>query len=117
MDTRLTKIFLRCVSRFEGTFRKNCKIQSVDLLFLVVLRAFTSADIIFHKFLELQSTLSEKKKKKKIFIKKFPFLTDSLKPSLLQPQNLVSLTKVFCRCSLTYHGFLRLLCYDDAGKN
>ena len=62
MDTRLTKIFLRCVSRFEGTFRKNCKIQSVDLLFLVVLRAFTSADIIFHKFLELQSTLSEKKK-------------------------------------------------------
>ena len=32
--------------------------------------------ITFHKFLELDSTLSEKK----IFIMNFPFLTDSLKP-------------------------------------
>ena len=37
-----------------------------------------SADIIFHKFLELHSTLSEKKK---ILVMNFPFLTDSLKPS------------------------------------
>ena len=111
MDRKLTKIFLQCVSRFEGTFRKNCQIQSVDLLFLVVFTSF-----YISKFLELQSTLSEKTKKK-IFIEKFPFLTDLLKPSPLQPQNLVSLTKVFCQCSLTYHGFLRLLCYDDAGKN
>ena len=34
---------------------------------------FTSADIIFHNFLELYSTLSEK-----LFVKNVPFLTDSL---------------------------------------
>ena len=40
------------------------------------LLACTSADIIFHKILELHSTLSEKN----IFVTNFPFLTDSLKP-------------------------------------
>ena len=34
--------------------------QSRDFLFLVVLIGFTSADIIFQKFLELHLTLSEK---------------------------------------------------------
>ena len=38
--------------------------------------AFTSADIIFHKFLELHSTLTDKKD----FCHKFSFLTDSLNP-------------------------------------
>ena len=37
------------------------------------LLAFSLADIIFHKFLELYSTLSVAKK---IFITNFPFLTD-----------------------------------------
>ena len=41
--------------------------------------AFTSTDIVFHRFLELHSTLSGKK----IFVINFPFLTDSLK--LLTP--------------------------------
>ena len=37
--------------------------------------AFTSADIIFHNFLELHSTLTDKKR----FLSQiFPFLTDSL---------------------------------------
>ena len=85
--------------------------------FLLFLLTFTSsADIIFHKFLELHSALSEKK----IFVTNFPFLTDSLKPQPPHPlnsQNPLSLTKVFCQCSLTYHGFSRLLCYDDARKN
>ena len=55
---------------------KICKIQPLDLLFLVVfILAFTSADIVFHNFLELHSILSEKK----IFVTNFPFLTDSLK--------------------------------------
>ena len=40
---------------------KICKIQPPDLYFLLFLLTFTSADIIFHKFLELHSTLSEKK--------------------------------------------------------
>ena len=44
---------------------------------LLFLLGFTLADMIFHKFLELHSTLSEKK----IFVTSFPFLTDSLKPS------------------------------------
>ena len=47
---------------------KNCKRQPPDLLFLFVLLAFTSAGIIFHKFLELHSKISEKK----IFVTNFP---------------------------------------------
>ena len=35
----------------------------------------------------------------------------------LNNQNPLSLTKAFCQYSLTYHGFSRLLCYDDARKN
>ena len=41
--------------------KKICKIESPDILFLVVFISFTSADIIFHKFLELHSVLSVKK--------------------------------------------------------
>ena len=37
-----------------------CKIQPLDLL-LFLLLAFTSADTDFYKFLELHSTLSEKR--------------------------------------------------------
>ena len=54
---------------------KNSKVQPPGLLFLLFLLAFTLGDIIFHKFLELHSVLS----KKRIFLTKFPFLTDSLK--------------------------------------
>ena len=71
--------FLHCVSSFEGTSYKSLSwVQSLDLLFLAALflLVFTSADIIFHKFSELHSTLSEKK----IFVSNFPFLTDSLNP-------------------------------------
>ena len=57
---------------------KICRIKPPDLLFLVFL-GFTSADIIFHKFLELHLTLSEKK----IFVTNFPFLTDLFKPPTL----------------------------------
>ena len=61
--------------------------------------AFTPGDIIFHKLLELHSPLSETKKK--IFLTNFPFSTDSLKPlHPLNEQNPLSVTKVFCRCSL-----------------
>ena len=67
---------------------------------LLFLLAFTSADIIFHKFLELHSTLSEKS----IFVTNFSFLNDSLNPfplsHPLNGQNLLRVTKVFCRCSL-----------------
>ena len=56
---------------------------------------YRSADIIFYNFLELHSTISEKR---------FSFLTDSLKPTptphSLNNQNPLSVTKAFCRCFL-----------------
>ena len=48
---------------------KICKIEPPDLLFLVAFISFTSADIIFHKFLEIHSVLSVKK----IFVTNFLF--------------------------------------------
>ena len=61
--------------------------------------AFTSADIICHRFLELHSTLSEKK----IFVINLLFLTDSLNPPpTLYGQNPLSVTKVICQCSLSH---------------
>ena len=75
------------------------------------LLTFTSPDITFHKFSEHHPALSEKK----IFVTNFPFLTDSLKPTPtpLSSQNPLSVAKGFCQFSLTYHGFSRLLCYDE----
>ena len=49
--------FLDCLSSFEGTSYKKFYDNPPDILFLV----FTSADMIFRKFLELDSTLSEKR--------------------------------------------------------
>ena len=117
MDRILIKILYIVFQVLKVLLKNICKIQSLDLLFLVVFISFyISRYHIFHRFLELHSTLSEKK----IFVKDFSFLTDSLKPSPLQPltsQNPLSVTNVFCQCSLTYHGFSRLLGYDDAKKN
>ena len=75
-----------------------CKIEPLDLLFLVVFISFyISRYIIFHKCLELHSILSVKK----IFENEFSFLTDSLKlPHSLYSQNPLSVTKVFCQGSL-----------------
>ena len=68
-----------------------------------ILVFFTSTDIVFHKFLELHSTLFVRK----IFVTKFSlFLMDPLKPPppppphSLNSQNQLSVTKVFCRYSL-----------------
>ena len=55
---------------------KICKIQPVDLLFLVVFIKFYISRIAFHKFLELSTFISQKK----VLITNFPFLTDSLNP-------------------------------------
>ena len=56
---------------------KVCMISHQIFYFQLFLLAFRSADIIFHKFLELHSTSN-----KKIFVTSFPFLTDSLKPPI-----------------------------------
>ena len=64
-------------------------------LFLILLvLAFTSVDIIFLKFLDLHSTLPEKKK---IFVTNFSFLTDSLNPPTPPHygKNPLSVTEVF----------------------
>ena len=62
LSKKTSRNFLHRVSSFEGTSYKNVYVrytQSLDLLYLVL--AFTSADMIFFKLLELHSTLSEKK--------------------------------------------------------
>ena len=81
---------------------KTCKMHSLYLLFLAALLDFISADTIFHYFLELYATSV-----KKIFVKNFPFLTDSLNPPHpFNDQNLLSLKKVFCQCSLLPKGLI-----------
>ena len=64
---------------------KICKTPATRSFFLDVLLAFTSsADIIFHNFLEFNSTLSEKL----IFVMNFCFLMDLLKPFSPTPAKL-----------------------------
>ena len=66
-------------------------LQPLDLLFIVVFirPTFTSADIIFHKFLKHHhSALSEKK----IFVMNFSFVVDSINP-LTHPLNGQNLPK------------------------
>ena len=60
--------------RFEGTSYKNMYNNPSYNISYCFMLAFTSEDIIFHKFLELHSTLSEKK----IFVTHFSFFTDSM---------------------------------------
>ena len=76
-----------------------CKIEPPDLLFLFI---FISFYIIRYHFSQIFKT-SFNIISKKYFCHEFSFLTDSLKPPQpLNGQNLLSVTKVFCRCSLKY---------------
>ena len=52
--------FLHCISSFDGTSPYLLLIEPIFYVFLLLL-AFTSADIIFHKLLELHSTFIWKK--------------------------------------------------------
>ena len=123
MDRMTTKIswkipgpFILCLMFwryvFGGILQKFVRWEPPDLLFLVIF-IIPSADIIFHKFLELHLILSVKK----IFVLNFlfngftqppfPHLTHSPPPSpLFNDQNLLSVTKVFCRCSLTLYTYV-----------
>ena len=71
--------FLHCISSFAGTSYKNLSVYTATRTFTscCFMLAFTSADIINHKFLELHSTLYLKKD---FCHKFFFFLMDSLKP-------------------------------------
>ena len=62
---------LHCISGFEGTSYKNISDKAMNP---IICCCFTSEDVIFHKSLELYSTLS------KIIIASFLFLMDSLNP-------------------------------------
>ena len=69
--------FLHVISSFEGASYKNIKdlaTSSFWLLLFYISFSYASADIIFHKFLELHSALSGKK-----ICHNFSFLTDSFK--------------------------------------
>ena len=76
--------------RYFQKVLKICKIEPSHLLFLLFSLAFASAGIIFQKYLELHSTISEKK----YFRHKFSFLTDFPRPP-------VKRDKVFCWCMLS----------------
>ena len=58
---------------------KICKIQSLDPLFIVVFISFYISRYNFYEFLQLHSTLSEKK----IFFTNFLFLTDFFKSEVI----------------------------------
>ena len=96
-------LWLKIVCRYFFIIVNSYVRNKIDLTWLV----FTSADIIFHKILELHSTYIIWKKD---FATIFPFLNligfiEPLFPHPCAPltigQNLPSVTKVFCHCSLT----------------
>ena len=104
-DRILSKNFYIVFQVLKVLLIKICKIQSLDLLFLIMLflLAITSVDIIFHKFLELNSKLSEKR-----FLSQFFFFTQIYSNPPTNPpsnplssQNPLSMAKVFCQCRLT----------------
>ena len=96
--------FLHCISSFVLLI-KTCEMQPLDLLFLVVFISFYINRYIsmFHKFLELHSTLSEKK----IFVTNFLLLTDSLQPPSPWKAKICErwqdFWKVFYHCSQPRH--------------
>ena len=109
---KLHALFITLYFNFYGTSYKKLLENTAtrSFFFLLLLWIFTSADIIFHKFLELYSTLSEKNN----FITNFLFIgfTQPTNPHPLKSQNLLSVTKAFSWCSLTrssYQFFYLLL--------
>ena len=75
-------LFLHCISRFEViSYKKFYDTTTRSLYFLLFLLALISTGIIFYNFLELHSTLTGKK----IFVRNFPFLKDSLNSPRPQP--------------------------------
>ena len=93
-------IFLHCISQLLRVLRKkDLQDTATRSLISCFILHFTPEDIIFHRFLELYSTLSEKK----IFVTNF-LLSDSLKripPYPINSQNPLRVTKVFDDTPLT----------------
>ena len=77
MDRILTKIFYIVFQVLKVLLIKICKIQSLDLLFLVVFISFYISRYHFSQVFRTSFNIIWKK----IFVTNFPFLTDSLNPS------------------------------------
>ena len=77
---------------------KMCKIEPPDLLFIVALISFYISRYHFSQI--CTSSFKIYLKKKKICLKFFFFNRFTKIPTPLNGQNPVSVTKVFCRCSL-----------------
>ena len=115
-DRILSKIFYIVFQVLKVLLIKICKIQSLDLLFLVV---FISFSISRYHFLQVFRT-SFNIIWKKDFRHKFSFFNRFIQthsPHPLNSQNPLSLIKVFCQYCQTCCGFSRLLCYYGARKN
>ena len=80
------------------SYLKICKrTEQPDLFFLVVFISFYISKYHFSQIFRTSFSIIGKKD----FCHKFSFLTDSFKPPHpLNSQNLLSVTKVFCQCSL-----------------
>ena len=111
VDRILTKIFYILFLVLEVVLIKICKIQSLDLLFLVVFISFYISRYFSQVFRTSFNIIW-----KKDFRHKFSFFNRFTQaPTLiLLTANPLSVRKVFRQCSLTYHDFSRLLCYYDA---
>ena len=97
--------FYIILSSFEGTSYKNLQDSHQIFYLLSILLAFTPADIIFHKFLELHSALSEKK----ISVTNFPFLSDYLKPRPPQQPKSTNRDKSFLSMLHNLSRFLKII--------
>ena len=114
MDMNTNQSLLHCVSSFEGTSYKNLS-DTVTRFFISCFYQLLHQQILF--FTSFPNFIQHYVKKDSRY--KFPFFnrfTQIPTPYPLNSQNQLSVTKVFCQCSLTYHGFSRLLCYEDAQK-
>ena len=112
-----TKTFYTVFQVLKVVLIKICKIQSLDLLLLVVFLSFYISRYHFPQVFRTSFNIIWKK----VFRQKFFFFSRFTQipirpPHPINSQNPLSVTKVFCQCSLTYHGFSRLLSYDDARR-
>ena len=106
---------------FLYIYKKISKIQSLDLLFLVVFMVFISFYIsrYFSQVFRTSFNIIWRKD----FCHKFSFFNGLIQPPPsthhhpLNSQNPLSMIILFCQCSLTDHDFSRLLCYDNARRN
>ena len=92
---------LECTAKIKmkNTLPKKLVRHSYQIFYFLLcyILVFTSADIIFHKFSEFHSTLSEKKN---FFFNRFTQNT----PHPFNGQNLLIMKKIFCQCTLNFFG-------------